>query len=36
VAEDNPDPVTRREAIEQALEAEDLSEEGEQLGEHNE
>lgn len=29
---ENPDPTTRREAIEQALEAEDLSEEGEDLG----
>lgn len=36
VAEDNPDPTTRREAIEQALEAEGLSEEGEELGQHNE
>jgi hypothetical protein len=34
-AEENPDPITRREAIEQVLEDEDLSEEGEELGEHN-
>lgn len=36
VAKDNPDLTTRREAIEQALEDEDLSDEGEQLGQHNE
>jgi hypothetical protein len=36
VAEVNPDPTTRREAIEQALDDEGLSEEGEHLGEHNE
>lgn len=35
VTEENPDPVTRREAIEQQLAAEDLSEEGERLGQHN-
>jgi hypothetical protein len=35
VAEENPDPTTRREAIEQALDAEDLSDEGEELGQHN-
>jgi hypothetical protein len=34
VAEDNPDPVTRREAVEGELEDEGLSEEGENLGEH--
>jgi hypothetical protein len=34
VARDNPDPVTRREAIELELEDEGLSEEGESLGEH--
>ncbi|HEY7070625.1 MAG TPA: hypothetical protein VH479_10940 [Acidimicrobiales bacterium] len=34
VAAENPDPVTRREAIEQGLEDEGLSEEGEALGEH--
>ncbi|HYJ71094.1 MAG TPA: hypothetical protein VE265_01305 [Actinomycetota bacterium] len=34
VAEENPDPVTRREAIELGLEDEGLSEEGEALGEH--
>ena len=34
VARDNPDPVTRREAIELGLEDEGLSEEGETLGEH--
>jgi uncharacterized protein DUF2795 len=34
VAAENPDPTTRREAIEQALDAEDLSEEGEELGQH--
>jgi hypothetical protein len=36
VGRDNPDRTTRREAIEQALEAEGLSEEGEELGQHNE
>jgi hypothetical protein len=34
VSEENPDPVTRREAIEGELEDEGLSEEGENLGEH--
>jgi hypothetical protein len=34
VAQENPDPVTRREAIEGELEDEGLSEEGESLGEH--
>ncbi len=34
VGAENPDPTTRREAIEQALEAEDLSDEGEDLGQH--
>lgn len=34
VAEENPDPKTRREAIEQALDAEGLSEEGEDIGQH--
>jgi len=34
VAAENPDPVTRREAIEQVLEDEGLSDEGETLGEH--
>jgi hypothetical protein len=36
VADDNPDPVTRREAIEQQLADEELSDEGEKLGQHNE
>jgi len=36
VAEDNPDRTTRREAVEQALDEEGLSEEGEHIGEHNE
>jgi len=31
---ENPDPVTRREAIEGELEDEGLSDEGESLGEH--
>ena len=31
VAPTNPDPTTRREAVEQALEAEGLSEEGERI-----
>jgi hypothetical protein len=34
VARENPDPQTRREAIEQGLEDEGLSDEGETLGEH--
>jgi hypothetical protein len=34
VAAENPDPVTRREAIEGELEDEGLSEEGGLLGEH--
>jgi hypothetical protein len=33
---DDPDPVTRREAVEGELEDEGLSEAGEELGEHNE
>lgn len=36
VGRHNPDPVTRREAIEQSLAEEDLSEEGGELGQHNE
>jgi hypothetical protein len=36
VARDNPDPTTRREAIEQELAEEDLSDEGGELGQHNE
>jgi hypothetical protein len=36
VACENPDPTTRREAIEQELAEEDLSEEGGELGQHNE
>ena len=36
VARENPDPTTRREAIEQELAEEDLSEEGGELGQHNE
>jgi hypothetical protein len=36
VAEENPDPITRREAVEQALEAEGLSDGGAHIGEHNE
>lgn len=35
VGEENPDPTTRREAIEQALAEEGLSEEGEEIGQHN-
>jgi len=34
VARENPDPQTRREAIELGLEDEGLSDEGETLGEH--
>ncbi len=34
VTRENPDPVTRREAIEGELEDEGLSDEGESLGEH--
>ena len=34
VSADNPDPITRREAIELELEDEDLSHAGETLGEH--
>ena len=34
VGEQNGDPTTRREAVEQALDAEGLSEEGEHIGEH--
>jgi hypothetical protein len=34
VTRENPDPVTRREAIEGELEDEGLSKEGESLGEH--
>jgi len=34
VGEENDDPITRREAVEQALDAEGLSEEGEHIGEH--
>jgi hypothetical protein len=36
VGAENPDPVTRREAIELELEDEGLSEAGEAIGEHNE
>ena len=36
VARQNPDPTTRREAIEQELAEEDLSKEGSELGQHNE
>ena len=36
VAAENPDPITRREAIEGELEEEGLSEAGGNLGEHNE
>jgi hypothetical protein len=36
VARENPDPTTRREAIEQELAEEDLSDEGGELGQHNE
>jgi hypothetical protein len=35
IAEENPDPITRREAIEQGLDEEGLSEEGGNLGQHN-
>jgi hypothetical protein len=35
VARENPDPTTRREAIEQELSEDDLSEEGGELGQHN-
>jgi hypothetical protein len=35
IAEENPDPTTRREAIEQGLEEEGLSDEGGDLGQHN-
>ncbi|HEX5365587.1 MAG TPA: hypothetical protein VFW63_02840 [Acidimicrobiales bacterium] len=34
VGADNPDPTTRREAVELELEDEGLSPEGEELGEH--
>ncbi|HEU0169832.1 MAG TPA: hypothetical protein VFR26_00240 [Acidimicrobiales bacterium] len=34
VGADNPDPITRREAIEGELEDEGLSDEGGELGEH--
>ena len=34
VSAQNPDPVTRREAVEGELEDEGLSEEGEELGDH--
>jgi hypothetical protein len=36
VGAENPDPITRREAIEGELEEEGLSDEGAELGEHNE
>ena len=36
VGAENPDPITRREAIEGELEDEGLSEAGGTLGEHNE
>jgi hypothetical protein len=36
VGAENPDPITRREAIEGELEDEGLSDEGGELGEHNE
>src|ERR687892_16951 len=36
VARQNPDPTTRREAIEQELAEENLSKEGSALGQHNE
>jgi hypothetical protein len=36
VGAENPDPITRREAIEGELEEEGLSDEGSELGEHNE
>jgi len=35
VARENPDPITRREAIEGELAEEGLSEEGGEIGEHN-
>jgi len=35
VGAENPDPITRREAIELELEDEGLSEEGAEIGEHN-
>jgi hypothetical protein len=35
VARDNPDPTTRREAMELELADEDLSDEGGELGQHN-
>ncbi|HEV7762725.1 MAG TPA: hypothetical protein VGO78_27135 [Acidimicrobiales bacterium] len=35
IADENPDPTTRREAIEQGLEEEGLSDEGGDLGQHN-
>lgn len=34
VAEENPDPITYREALEGELEEEGLSEEGGEIGEH--
>jgi hypothetical protein len=34
VGAENPDPITRREAIEGELEEEGLSDEGSELGEH--
>jgi hypothetical protein len=36
VAAENPDPITRREAVEGELEDEGLSEPGGAIGEHNE
>jgi len=36
VTEENPDPITRREAIELELAEEGLSDEGTELGQHNE
>jgi hypothetical protein len=36
VGAENPDPITRREAIEGELDEEGLSDEGGELGEHNE
>ncbi len=36
VGTENPDPITRREAIEGELEDEGLSDEGAELGEHDE
>ena len=36
VGAENPDPITRREAIEGELDEEGLSDEGGALGEHNE